>query len=227
MITSLAFLDEIRLVDVIEVLGTITFAISGVRLASAKKIDWFGAFVVGFVTAVGGGTVRDLLLSVTPFWLHNSLYLWCTIFAMVFVNLFRKYLVHLNNTFFWFDTFGLSLFVVVGVEKTLMLGYPAWVIIIMGTVTGVLGSVIRDILINEIPLVFTAELYAVACVIGGAVFCALDHMGVNITANEIITASTVVLIRVVATKYNIHLPALKGEEKDDGDNTRSQESLKR
>lgn len=214
MISSLVFLDKIRLVDVIEVLGTITFAISGVRLASAKRIDWFGAFVVGFVTATGGGTVRDLLLSVTPFWLHNSLYLWCTVFAMIFVIFFRKYLVHLNNTFFWFDTFGLSLFVVVGVEKTMVLGYPFWVIIIMGTVTGVIGSVIRDILINEIPLVFTAELYAVACVIGGTVFCALDYLGLNLIVNEIITAGTVVLVRIIATKYNIHLPALKGEDVD-------------
>ncbi len=224
MITSLEFLDKIRLVDVIEVLGTITFAISGVRLASAKKIDWFGAFVVGFVTATGGGTVRDLLLSLTPFWLHNSLYLWCTVFAMVFVIFFRRYLVHLNNTFFWFDTFGLSLFVVVGVEKTMVLGYPFWVIIIMGTVTGVIGSVIRDILINEIPLVFTAELYAVACVIGGAVFCALDYMGVNLIVNEVITAGVVVTTRILATKFNLHLPALKGEDKDSKENIGPPES---
>lgn len=200
------------MVDVIEILGTITFAISGIRLASAKKIDLFGAFVVGFVTATGGGTVRDILLSVTPFWLTNSLYLWCTAFAMVFVAFFRKFLVHLNNTFFWFDTLGLSLFVVVGVEKTMMLGYPFWVIIIMGTITGVIGSVIRDILINEIPLVFTAELYAVACVVGGSVFCILDYFQLNMVANELITAGTVILVRIIATKYSIHLPAMKGED---------------
>ena len=212
MITSLSLLNEIRLVDVIEVLGTVTFAISGVRLASAKKFDLFGAFVVGFVTAIGGGTVRDLLLGVSPFWLSNSLYLWCTVFAMLFVYLFRRYLVHLNSTFFWFDTLGLSLFVVVGVEKTLMMGYPFWVIIIMGTITGVVGSIIRDILINEIPLVFTAELYAAACVLGGIVFCVLHYLGVNLAFNEISTAVIVVLIRFFATKYNIHLPTMKGED---------------
>ncbi len=209
-----SFWDHIRFVDVIEIVGTITFAISGIRLASARKIDWFGAFVVGFVTATGGGTVRDLLLSVTPFWLTNSLYLWCTAFALLFVITFRRYLVHLNNTFFWFDTFGLSLFVVVGVEKTMMLGYAPWLIIIMGTITGVLGSVIRDILINEIPLVFSAELYAVACVIGGVVFCVSNHFGMNLVVNELLTAGTVTLVRVLATKYNIHLPALKGEDND-------------
>lgn len=210
MISPFLFLEELRLVDVIEVLGTITFAISGVRLASAKGIDLFGAFFVGFVTATGGGTVRDLLLSLTPFWMNNSLYFWCTAFALLFVYAFRRHLVHLNNTFFWFDTFGLSLFVVVGVEKTMMMGYPFWVVIIMGTITGVVGSILRDIFINEIPLVFTAELYAVACVIGGGVFCLLNDWGVNLTINEILTATTVVLIRIFATKYNIHLPTIKG-----------------
>lgn len=208
------FFKDIQFVDIIEILGTVTFAISGVRLASAKKIDWFGAFVVGFVTATGGGTLRDLLLGLTPFWLINSLYLWCTAFGMLFVILFRKYLVHLNNTFFWFDTFGLSLFVVVGCEKALALGYSFWVIITMGTITGVIGSVIRDILINEIPLVFSAELYAVACVIGGIVFCLLDFMNMNLVLNELLTAGTVIFIRILATKYNIHLPSLKGEDEN-------------
>lgn len=212
-----AFIQEvdIQFVDIIEILGTIAFAISGVRLASAKKIDWFGAFVVGFVTAIGGGTVRDLLLDLPPFWMSNSLYLWCTGIAMVIVIIFRKYLVHLNNTFFWFDTLGLSLFVVVGCEKALMLEYSFWVVIIMGTITGIVGGVIRDMLINEIPLVFSAELYAVACVTGGVIFCTLNYFRVGLTINEAITAVSVILIRVLATKYNLHLPALKGETDDD------------
>lgn len=204
-----------QFVDVIEVLGTLAFAISGVRLASAKKIDWFGAFVVGFATATGGGTLRDLLLDVTPFWLDNSLYLLCTAIAMIFVIIFRKYLVHLNNTFFWFDTFGLSLFVVVGCEKALALEYSMLVVVIMGTITGVVGGVIRDILINEIPLVFTAELYAIACVTGGVIFCVLSHLRVDMAITQIATAVSVVLIRVLATKYNLHLPSLKGEQDDD------------
>ncbi|MDR1708878.1 MAG: TRIC cation channel family protein, partial [Candidatus Accumulibacter sp.] len=142
------FFQHIQFVDVIEFFGTFAFAISGIRMASAKRFDLFGAFVVGFVTAIGGGTVRDLLLGVTPFWMQNPVYMWCTLAALVFVMIFRKHLVHLDNTFFVFDSIGLGLFVVVGVEKTIDLGYPAWVAITMGTITGAIGGVIRDMLIN-------------------------------------------------------------------------------
>lgn len=204
--------SDIEFVDIIEFAGTFAFAISGIRLASAKKFDWFGALVVGFVTAIGGGTLRDLFLNVTPFWMLSSVYLWCTIFALFFVIIFRKFLVHLNNTFFWFDSIGLGLFVVVGVEKTMEMGFPVWVIIIMGTVTGIFGGIIRDILINEIPIIFTQELYAVACIIGGAIFCLLIYLNVPLTIAEIVTAVSVFLIRIIATKYQLKLPTLKGED---------------
>lgn len=205
-------LSDIKLVDIIEFAGTFAFAISGIRLASAKNFDWFGAFVVGFVTAIGGGTLRDLFLNVTPFWMLSSVYLWCTVVALFFVIAFRKLLVHLNNTFFWFDSIGLGLFVVVGVEKTMEMGFPFWVIIIMGTITGIFGGIIRDILINEIPIIFTQELYAVACIIGGAVFCLLMYLNVPLTIVEIATAVTVFLVRIIATKFQIKLPTLKGED---------------
>ena len=120
------FWQNIQFVDIIEFIGTFAFAISGIRLASAKKFDWFGALVVGLVTAIGGGTLRDLLLGLTPFWLLSSVYLWCTVFALFFVIVFRKFLVKLNNTFFWFDSIGLGLFVVVGSEKAFSLGYEWW-----------------------------------------------------------------------------------------------------
>src|SRR5690554_5158414 len=153
---------EIEFVDVIEFIGTFAFAISGIRLASAKKFDLFGAFVVGLVTAVGGGTLRDLLFGVIPFWMDNSIYLWCTLFALVFVMIFHNYLIHLDSTFFAFDSIGLALFVVVGAEKTLNLGFDPWVAVIMGTITGSVGGVLRDVLINEIPLIFRKEIYASA-----------------------------------------------------------------
>jgi len=206
------FWREIQFVDVIEFLGTFAFAISGIRLASAKKFDWFGALVVGFVTATGGGTLRDLLLGVTPFWMLSGVYFWCTVLALIFVIGFRKYLVHLNNTFFWFDCIGLGLFVVVGVEKAMELNYDTWVIIAMGTVTGVVGGIIRDILINEIPIIFTQELYAVACIIGAGAFCLMIKLGANITVTEISTAILIIVIRIFATKFKISLPTLKGED---------------
>ena len=149
-------------VQILDFVGTFAFAISGIRLASAKRFDWFGAYVVGFATAVGGGTLRDLLLDVTPGWMTDPIYLICTGLALIFVTMFGKHLIHLNNTFFFFDTIGLALFTVVGVGKSLSLGYPFWVAIIMGSMTGAAGGVIRDVFINEIPLIFRKEIYAVS-----------------------------------------------------------------
>lgn len=202
---------HIEFVDIIEFLGTIAFAISGIRLASAKQFDWFGAMVIGYVTAIGGGTLRDLLLNVTPFWMQSSVYLWGTAFAFVIVLCFSKYLVHLNNTIFWFDCIGLGLFVVVGFEKTLTLEYPFWVCIFMGMITGIVGGMMRDILINEIPIVFTQELYAIACIIGGIIFSVLVYFNVDLALSEIIVAVSIIVIRILATKFNLKLPTLKGE----------------
>ncbi len=205
-------LAQIKAVDIIEFLGTIAFAISGIRLASAKRFDWFGALVIGFVTAVGGGTLRDLLLDVPVFWMQASRYMWCTLFAFIIVLYFRKYLVHLNNTIFWFDCIGLGLFVVVGYEKAMALEYPVWVCVSMATVTGIFGGIIRDILINEIPIIFTQELYAVACILGGVLFAVLNYLNVDLMITEVATALFVLLIRVLATRYRIKLPILKGED---------------
>lgn len=205
-------LVKIQLVDIIEVLGTIAFAISGIRLASAKRFDWFGAIVIGFVTATGGGTLRDLLLDVPVFWMQASRYIWCTLFAFLIVLCFRKFLVHLNNTIFWFDCIGLGLFVVVGYEKALALDYPVWVCVSMATITGIVGGMIRDILINEVPIIFTQELYAVACILGGISFSILHYLNVELAVIEISTAVFVVVIRVLATKYHLKLPILKGED---------------
>lgn len=206
------FWNNIQFVDVIEFLGTFAFAISGIRLASAKRFDWFGALVVGLVTAIGGGTLRDLLLGITPFWMLSSVYLWCTVLALFCVIVYRKILVHLNNTFFWFDSIGLGLFVVVGAEKTFALGYAPWVIVIMATITGVVGGIIRDILINEIPIIFTQELYAAACIAGGLLFCFLTYLGVSMPVVQILTALCVFVIRILATKLHWRLPILKGDD---------------
>lgn len=207
------FIENIRFVDIIEFIGTFAFAISGMRLASAKKFDLFGAYVIGFVTAIGGGTVRDLFLGVTPFWMNSSVYAWITLLALGFVIIFHNKLVHLNNTLFFFDSIGLGLFVVVGVEKTLTLGFHPWVAVVMGTITGSFGGMLRDVLINEIPLIFRKDIYALACVMGGVVFTVLYTLQINIVANEIITAVSVILIRILAVKYHWRLPILKGETK--------------
>ena len=199
-------------VQILDLIGTFAFAISGIRLASAKRFDWFGAYVVGLATAVGGGTIRDLLLDVTPPWMTDPMYLSCTAFAMFFVIVFSKYLIHLNNTFFIFDAIGLGLFTVVGIEKSLLAGFPMWVAIIMGMTTGAVGGVIRDIFINEVPLIFRKDIYAIACILGGLIYFACDFFAVGHITTQIITAGSVILARIVAVKYHISLPVLKGNE---------------
>lgn len=204
---------ELRFVDFLEFIGTFAFAISGIRLASAKHFDWFGAYVVGLATAVGGGTLRDLLLGVTPFWMLSPSYLIFTAIAFFFVVLFRKMLVRLDSAFFYFDTIGLGLFVVVGCSKTLQMEahYAYWVAITMGMLTGAAGGVIRDILINEVPLIFRKEIYALACFFGGVAFCLCDAIGVESVVAQIVSAVTVVIIRILAVKYHLCLPVLKRE----------------
>ncbi len=199
-------------VQILDFIGTFAFAISGIRLASAKRFDWFGAYVVGFVTAIGGGTIRDLLLDVTPGWMTDPIYLICTGLALGWVILFGKYLIHLNNTFFIFDSIGLALFTVVGVGKSLALGYPFWVAIIMGSFTGAAGGVIRDVFINEIPLIFRKEIYAMACVVGGAVYWFCDVTGMESYGCQIVSGMTVFVVRILAVKYKVTLPILKGHD---------------
>lgn len=211
--TFIAFWSTISFVDVIEFLGTCAFAISGIRLASAKNVDWFGAFVVGFVTATGGGTLRDLLLGVTPFWLLSSVYMWCTVIALITVIIFSRQLVRLNNTFLWFDSIGLGLFVVVGTEKGLSFGYPFWVVVVMATITGIVGGIIRDIMINEIPSIFRQEWYAVTCMFGVMIYYCLDYFELDIVFVQVATASSVFIIRLLASRYNLMLPTLKREDK--------------
>ncbi len=197
---------------VIEMLGTLAFAISGIRLASAKQFDWFGAYVVGLITAVGGGTLRDVLLNLTPFWMTNGIYLTVTFAALLLTLIFGKYLIKLNNTFFIFDTIGLALFVVVGIQKTLLAGYPFWVAIVMGTITGSAGGVIRDILINEEPLLFRKDIYALACVVGGVFYWGSLRLGLHESAVQTVAACAVIACRLIAVKYHLGLPTLKKME---------------
>jgi len=198
--------------EIIEFIGTLAFAISGIRLASSKRFDWFGGYVVGLATAIGGGTIRDVMLGVTPFWMTNSIYIICTAAALLMVIVFKKRLVGLNHTWFIFDTFGLALFTIAGIQKTLYCGLPFWVAIIMGCITGAAGGVMRDVLINEIPLIFRKEIYAMACIVGGLVYQGCAALGVNITVTVISSFIAVVVVRVLAVKYHISLPHLKDDK---------------
>uniref|UniRef100_UPI003FEFDBF5 trimeric intracellular cation channel family protein n=1 Tax=Prevotella sp. TaxID=59823 RepID=UPI003FEFDBF5 len=200
------------LLNVIEFLGTFAFAISGIRHAAAKHFDWLGGFVCGIAVAIGGGTIRDVMLGVTPFWMTSSIYIICTVMAQVFVIVFAKSLRRLDNTWFLFDTFGLALFTIVGLQKTLDCGYAYWVAIIMGCITGSAGGVIRDVLLNNVPIIFKKEIYAMASIFGGLVYWVLMKLGLDMNITVVMTFVVVCVIRLLAVKYHISLPVLKGED---------------
>ncbi len=200
---------------IIEVLGTIAFAISGIRLAAAKNFDWFGAYVVGLVTAIGGGTLRDLLLAIPVFWMQSWMYLAVTFLSLVIVIIFRRFLVGGMRTLFLFDAIGLALFVVVGIEKSFGAGFPAWVAIVMGIITGSFGGVTRDILINDEPLFFRKDIYATACLAGGLVYWLVTLLpDASPVVAQVACAVTVIGLRVAAVHYNWSLPILQVDPKD-------------
>lgn len=194
---------------IIEVIGTIAFAVSGIRLAAYKNFDLFGAYTVGLVTAIGGGTLRDLLLDIPVFWMQTWWYLAVTGLSLLVVILFRRVLVSHNKMLFVFDTIGLALFVVIGIQKTLAVGYGMWVAIIMGMITGAFGGVLRDILINEEPLFFRKDIYATACIAGGIAYWLIGFVSHDPIIEQIACAVTVISLRTLALRFNWSLPVIR------------------
>ena len=196
---------------IIEFIGTFAFAISGIRMAAAKHFDWFGGFVCGFAVAIGGGTIRDVMLRVTPFWMTSSIYFTCTIIALLVGILFSKKLSRMENAWLITDTLGLAMFTIAGLQKTLQYDHPFWVAIVMGCITGVAGGVIRDVLLNQEPIIFQKDIYAMASVAGGLIYWLLAVLGINIGITSIVTFFVICLVRYVAVRYHISLPLLRGE----------------
>ncbi len=196
----------------IEFVGTFAFAISGIRHAAAKNFDWFGGFVCGIAVAIGGGTIRDVMIGVTPFWMTSSIYIICTVLAQLFVIVFSKFLKRLDNTWFVFDTLGLALFTIAGIQKSLAYDFPFWVAIIMGCMTGSAGGVIRDVLLNNVPIIFQKEIYAMASILGGLVYWVLISVGVDVSITVVSSFLVVCVIRFLAVRYHLSLPRLRLEE---------------
>lgn len=200
---------EINFVTLIDFIGTFAFAISGIRLASEKNFDLFGAFIVGMATACGGGTLRDMMLGQDPFWMTQWIYLAITAIAIIVYIPFHSFIQRISRTMFIFDTIGLALFTVVGFQKTIDAGFPFWTANIMGMMTGAAGGVIRDILINEVPLIFRRDIYALACAVGGLIFTWSLLLGLPIISAQMGCAIAVIIIRVCAVRYHWQLPILK------------------
>ena len=204
---------EQDLIKIIELLGTFAFAISGIRHAAAKHFDWFGGYVCGIAVAIGGGTIRDVMLGMTPFWMTTPVYMICTALALLTVVLFGRWMEPLKNAWFVFDTLGLALFTIAGIQKSLQCGQPFWVAIIMGCITGSAGGVIRDVLLNNEPVIFQREIYAMTCVTGGVVYWGLAYWGLPLELTATLSFLTTCAMRFLAVRYHLSLPILKNENK--------------
>jgi len=192
---------------IIDALGIIAFSISGVLVAIQKKMDLFGVFIIAFVTALGGGTLRDLLIGNTPVgWLKDPVYLSIILGTVVFAILFRTRLKYIKKSLFLFDTIGIGFYTMIGIERGLDTGFSSIMCIGLGTITACFGGVTRDILCNEIPVIFRKEIYATACILGGIVYFLLREFSINDAYSYMASIFVVVGIRFLAVWFKIALP---------------------
>ena len=201
-------------IQTIDILGTIAFAISGVLVAMNKRMDPFGVFIIAFVTAVGGGTLRDLLIGSTPvFWMMDMTFIYVIMVSTLVAVVFRNQIKHLRKSLFLFDTIGIGLYTVIGIEKGLNAELHPIICIALGTMSACFGGVIRDILCNEIPVIFRKEVYATACIFGGITYFALREFIGDQNLVFVIALSVVITIRLLAVVFKISLPNIyrKGE----------------
>ncbi len=195
----------------VELLATAAFALAGILEAARKRLDAVGVCVVGFLTAFGGGTLRDLLLDQRPFfWVRHVEVLWgvfaLCVLAMLFMR--QRYFVLTERAIQWPDALGLGLFTAAGVSQTLASGLPALVAVLMGVVTGVFGGVLRDMVCNEIPTVLKDHRpYAVCAFVGGWGYVAASSLGLPGWAAMVLCIVLTVGMRVVAVCQNWQLPA--------------------
>lgn len=187
--------------------GTFVFAISGALTAIQRKLDIFGASVIALVTALGGGTIRDILIGRQPVgWLLDNNYLLIIAVGIAISYIFGQGIQKLRRTLFLFDTIGIGLYTILGLERTLNLGLSMPIAVIMGTVSAVFGGVVRDVLCNEVPLIFRKEIYATACIAGGILFLILTSIQLGRDWAMLITVFFIIILRILAVKYKWHLP---------------------
>ena len=196
----------------LDIIGTLAFAMSGALTAMSKKMDAFGVFIIAFVTAVGGGTLRDVLIGRTPVgWMLDLEYVYIIGLAFVLAILFRKKFDRLRTSLFLFDTIGLGVFTLIGLEKGIGIGLHPMICIALGTMTACFGGVIRDILCTEIPVIFRKEIYATICILGGVVFFVLKKFNLNDDFLYLITSSVIISVRLMAVKFKWYLPTFESK----------------
>ena len=199
---------------IIDILGTISFAISGVLIAMNKRMDVFGVLIIAFVTAVGGGTLRDVLIGDTPVsWMKDMTFVYVILGSTFSAILFKSKIDYLRKSLFLFDTIGIGLYTLVGIEKGLSAGLHPIICIALGTISACFGGVIRDILCNEIPVIFRKEVYATACILGGLSYFLIRKLPVENDLVFILAGLVVIIVRVVAVRFKVSLPSLYKEIK--------------
>jgi len=193
--------------DVLNLAGTIAFATSGAFVAMSKKFDPFGVFIVAFVTALGGGTLRDILIGSSPVgWMKDTTYVYVITVTVVLAIIFRNKLKHLSKSLFLFDSIGLGIFTIIGTEIGIQANFSPVISIALGTMTAAFGGVIRDILCNEIPVIFRKEIYATASIAGAIAFIILHYYNVNNNITYVITTLIIIIIRLIAVRFKLSLP---------------------
>ena len=196
--------------NLIDILGTFAFAVAGGFSAIERRLDPFGVLIISFVTAIGGGTVRDVLVGNFPVnWLHNGNTILVVFFSALLTMIFGSYLKHLNTALFIFDALGLGLFTIIGMEVGLKQGFSAGICIALGTISACFGGVIRDVLLNKVPLIFQKEIYALACIIGGLVYYLFRQTHFNDDIAKVICILMIFAIRYIAVRYNLSLPRIQ------------------
>ncbi|MDD2673830.1 MAG: trimeric intracellular cation channel family protein [Flavobacterium sp.] len=194
----------------LDIIGTMAFAMSGALTAMSKKLDPFGVFIIAFVTAVGGGTLRDIMIGRTPVgWMLDLKYVYVIIIGFVLAILFRKKFDRLRTSLFLFDTIGLGVFTLIGLEKGINIGLHPVICIALGTMTACFGGVIRDILCTEIPVIFRREIYATICILGGIVFFLLRKLNLENDILYLTTSIVIIFVRLMAVKFKWYLPTLE------------------
>jgi uncharacterized membrane protein YeiH len=198
---------------IFELLGTGFFAISGALVANERsRPDWFGVTFIGFITAIGGGSMRDILLGSYPLvWVGDVSFIYAIITGIILASIFFRALIKMRKAVFFFDTIGIAMFTIIGTEKALSLHVHPVIAAIMGMFTAVMGGVIRDILANEIPIIFLKEIYATACLAGAIVYLTLAYYGCPREMNFLTSGLVIVVIRLIAIRYNLSLPKFRRE----------------
>ncbi|GAA4325821.1 trimeric intracellular cation channel family protein [Flaviaesturariibacter amylovorans] len=206
-----------QFLSLIDILGTATFAISGAFSAMERKLDPFGVLIIAFVTAIGGGTLRDILVGNLPVgWLTNETAILVIFSAAIATMFFGAYLKHLQTAFFLFDALGIGLFTIIGLEIGMQKGFSASICIALGTMSACFGGVLRDVLLNRVPLIFRREIYALACIAGGTAYYFLRKTPLNEDVSKIACIGLIFAIRWIAVRYRLSLPRFYKDEQLNG-----------